>query len=86
MPCMDRSVWTDERLDDLAGRGESQFELLRSETRELRAEMREFRGEMRDMRAEMHADSTRIRRDMFHWAIALFAALSRCTRRWSCTR
>jgi len=83
---MDRSVWTDERLDDLAARGESQFELLRSETRDLREEMREFRAEMRDMRAEMHADSTRIRRDMFHGPSPCSPRSSRCTRRWSCTR
>ena len=67
-PCVDRSAWTDERLDDLAARGKSQFELLRTDIRELREEMRE-------MRAEFHDETTRIRRDMFHGAIALFAAL-----------
>ena len=65
---MERTAWTDERLDDLAARGESQFELLLAEIRALRAEMHEG---FRDMRAE----TTRIRRDMFHAAIALFAAL-----------
>jgi hypothetical protein len=73
MACVDRSVWTDERLDDLAARGESQFELLRGDIHELRDEMR---AEMRDMRAEMHAGFTSIRRDMFHGAVALFGTLS----------
>ena len=72
-------MWSDERIDDLAARGESQFELLRTEMREARVEfreeMRDMRAEMRDMRVEMHEDSTRIRRDMLHGAIALFAAL-----------
>jgi hypothetical protein len=73
MPCVDRSVWTDERLNDLAARGESQFELLRTELRDAREESRQ---EMRDMRAEMHAGFTSVRRDMFHGAVALFGTLA----------
>ena len=69
LSCVDRSVWTDERIDDLAQRGESQFELLREEMRDMRAEMRE-------MRAEMHAGFTSVRRDMFHGAVALFGTLA----------
>jgi hypothetical protein len=68
MACVERSAWTDERLDDLAARGESQFDLLLAEIRALREEMHE---EFREMRGE----TARIRRDMFHGAIALFAAL-----------
>ena len=76
--CMERSAWTDERLDAMSSRVDSQFNLLRTELRsematvrgeigglreEMREEMREFRGELRD-----------VRRDMFHGAIALFGS------------
>lgn len=76
---MERSAWTDERLDDMTARNESQFELLRADIRgtrtDLQTEMREMRMEMRGMRTEMQAEFGAVRRDMFHGAIALFAAL-----------
>jgi hypothetical protein len=65
---MERSVWSDERIDDLVARNDTQFELLLSEIRDTRTEVRELR---RDMQAEFAS----VRRDMFHGAIALFAAL-----------
>lgn len=66
--CVERSAWTDGRLDDLAARNDRQFELLL-------AEMREMRAELRDEVREVREETTGIRRDMFHGAIALFAAL-----------
>jgi hypothetical protein len=40
---MERSVWTDERLDDLAQKVDAGFARVDSEMRELRADMREMR-------------------------------------------
>ena len=54
-------MWSDERIDDLVASSDTRFELLLSEIRELR---RETQTEIRELR-----------RDMFHGAIALFAAL-----------
>ena len=72
--CMERSTWTDERLDDMVARADSQFELLRGEIGELRGDLRreigELREEMRGSIGELHA----VRRDMFHGAIALFGS------------
>lgn len=74
----------------MTARNESQFELLRADIRgtrtdlqtemrelrtDLQTEMREMRMEMRGMRTEMQAEFGAVRRDMFHGAIALFAAL-----------
>jgi hypothetical protein len=84
---VERSAWTDERLDDMAERTQDQFGLLRGDLKdvraelkdthaEFRAEMREFRAEMQTMRAEMQAGFTSIRRDMFHGAVALFGTLA----------
>ena len=64
---MERTSWTDERLDELAARSESQFELLRGDMRDLRAEIRE-------LRTDMHLEITSVRRDMFHGVIALFGS------------
>lgn len=83
---MERSVWTDERLDDMVARHETQFELLRSEIVEMRKEMRdsssELRTEMREGFAEHRAELSKVRRDLLHLTIgmigafaALFAAL-----------
>lgn len=78
---MERSTWSDERLDDLAARGESQFELLRAELRDarnemhgMRAEFRDFRAELRQLRSDMHSELVTVRRDMFHGAIAIFGS------------
>jgi hypothetical protein len=72
---MERSVWTDERVDDMVARNETRFELLHAEMRETRAEMREG---FREMREEL----SKVNRNMLHLTIgmigafaALFAAL-----------
>jgi hypothetical protein len=87
---VERSTWTDERLDDMVARHETQFELLRTEMRDTRtdlaAEMREMRSElaaeMREGFAELRGEMSKVRRDMLHLTIgmigafaALFAAL-----------
>ena len=66
---MERSAWTDERLDDLAATLDTNVKLLHAEVRGLRTEMREeigglrtemreelggLRGEMGGLRQEMH--------------------------------
>jgi hypothetical protein len=61
LSCVERSAWTDERLDDLAARGDSQFELLRTEMRDAREE---FRAEMREMREEFRAEMREFRVEM----------------------
>ena len=57
---MDRTVWTDERLDDLAANTERSFDLLRQEFRELREENQQ---EHRAMRADISA----LRSDLSAW-------------------
>ena len=49
---MDRALWTDERIDDLATRTEGNFELLLQEIRDLRKETRE---ELLAIRADISA-------------------------------
>ena len=82
---MERSAWTDDRLDDMAARNDRQFELLRGDMAEMRTEMREgfaqLRTEMADMRSDFRADMVDFRtemrdtrRDMFHGVIALFGS------------
>lgn len=48
---MERSAWTDERLDDLAATLDTNVKLLHEEIRALRVEMRE---EIGGLRQEMH--------------------------------
>ena len=67
-PCVERSAWTDERLDDMVARIDSRFDRLEAELAEMRIEMREG---FRDLGARI--DDTR--RDMFHGVIAIFGAL-----------
>ena len=57
---MERTAWTDERLDDLVARVDNQFELLRSDIAEFRTEIR---SELRETR-----------RDMFHGFITVFGS------------
>ena len=64
---MERSAWTDERLDDVVARTDKQFDLIW-------AEMRDMRTDMRDMRCEMHDGFVAVRRDMLHGAIAIFGS------------
>ena len=71
---MERSAWTDARLDDMVAATNTHFDRLWEETRDLRAEMRDMRLEMRELRGEMHAGFERLRRDMLHGAIALFGS------------
>jgi hypothetical protein len=57
---MERTTWTDERIDDAFGQ-------LRDEMRDMRAEMRAMRAEtaqgFRDLRQEMHAEFRDVRAD-----------------------
>jgi hypothetical protein len=71
---VERSAWTDERLDDMVATSSANFDRVWAEMHEMRAEMREMRMEMREMRSDMHAGFQGIRRDMFHGAIALFGS------------
>ena len=54
---MDRSEWTDERLNDMVSRLDMQVEFLREEVRGLRAELRE---EIRSVRADMRVESSSV--------------------------
>jgi hypothetical protein len=62
---VERSLWTDDRIDDLVDRLDTRFELLHSELREMRAEMRDAREETRAVRC-----------DLLHGMIALFGVLA----------
>ena len=72
---MERSAWTDERLDDMVARTDGNFDLLRTDIADLRDEMRGMRGEMRDGFRELSARVDDTRRDMFHGVIAIFGSL-----------
>ena len=70
---MERTVWSDERIDDRFAQADRTMAEYRVDMHEFRVEMREFRAEMRDMRTEMHAGFVSLRRDM------LFAFLTMTT-------
>ena len=76
---MERSTWTDERLDDMVARNDSQFERILAEMTGFRVEMRamrtELQAEMREMRTELHSELHDTRRDMFHGMLAIFGSL-----------
>jgi hypothetical protein len=57
---MERTSWTDERLDDLVARVDNQIEL--------------FRGEMAEFRTEIRSELRESRRDMFLGFIAVFGS------------
>jgi hypothetical protein len=61
---MERTVWSDERLDD-------SFTQLRQEMRDLRAEMH---AEFRAIRAEMHEESRAIRRELFQMKLFMLGS------------
>jgi hypothetical protein len=65
---MERSAWTDERLDDVVARHERQFELLR-------AEMRDGFRELRDGLSKLHSDMLSLTTRMIAAFAALFATL-----------
>ena len=65
---MERSAWTDERLDDMVARTDSSFDMLRAEMADMRTEMREG---FRDLASRIDD----VRRDMFHGVIAIFGSI-----------
>jgi hypothetical protein len=66
---MERVAWTDERLDDLAGRMDAGFGLVDRGLRELRSELRseigglrnELRGEIGGLRSEQRGEAGSLR-------------------------
>ena len=58
---MERTAWTDERLDDAFVH--------------LRHEMREMRNDMRELRHEVHADLAQIKLFMLGTFVSLLAAI-----------
>jgi hypothetical protein len=69
---MERTAWTDERLDDFSHRMDAGFERVDRDIRDLRTEMREgfggVRAEMRDeftdVRTEVRDEFTAVRTEM----------------------
>ena len=68
---MERTTWTDERLDDLAHRIDTQLDRFRAEMTEFRTEIR---SDMTEFRAEIRSELRESRRDMFHGFIAVFGS------------
>ncbi len=62
---MERTAWTDERLDDA-------FTELRADMREFRTEMR---AEFRDLRREVHAEISQMKLAMLGGNTAIIAAI-----------
>jgi hypothetical protein len=63
LPClvMERSTWTDERLDDLARRMDAGFDRVDKDLREVRAEMRSQFG---SVRAELRSQVGSVRDEL----------------------
>jgi predicted RNase H-like nuclease (RuvC/YqgF family) len=67
---VERSRWTDDRLDDLAERVmrqdvlEARFESLERRVEDFQQEMREFRAKMRDFRREITAEVQSLRSEL----------------------
>jgi hypothetical protein len=72
MEQMERTAWTDERIDDA-------FTQLRKEMRDMRAEMRDgFRGvreEIRGLRQEMQSEFRDVRADAAHMKLFMLGGL-----------
>src|SRR5690242_14201675 len=80
---VERTRWTDDRLDRLAERGTRQDVLevridgVERSLAGLRDEMREFRAEMRDFRREITADVQSLRSEVYNtnrWMMGLWVS------------
>jgi len=87
---VERSRWTDSRIDELAERVmrqdvlEVRFDALERAFVELRAEMREMRADVREMRAALQTEISELRTDLSGQVSALRGELYD-TRRWLMT-
>ena len=63
---MERTAWTDERLDDA-------FAQLREEMREFRAEIR---GEIRELRRELHSELSQMKLFMLGSNVTILAGIT----------
>jgi predicted phage gp36 major capsid-like protein len=69
---MERSAWTDERLDDLAASIDQRFTLLHEEVRALRTEMHD---EFRELRGDLSAWQRQIAQIGWALVVALIGAI-----------
>ena len=67
---MERTSWTDERLDDAMTRIDARFDRLEAEVADLRREMQSGFG---DIRREMHDGFAQIHRSMYNGTLVLGA-------------
>ena len=72
---MERTTWTDERLDDMVARTESSFETLRSEIAELRVEMRQGFTSAHEERVDLGRRIDDLQGRMFQGATAIFGSI-----------
>jgi hypothetical protein len=76
---MERSAWTDERLDDLAATLDTNVRLLREEVQGLREDMRrevgDLRVDFRELRADFSAWQRQIAQIGWAFAVALTGAI-----------
>jgi hypothetical protein len=76
---MERSAWTDARLDDLAQRVDSGFDRVDRDIRELRADIgtlrSEMHGEIGTLRSEMHGEFSALRLTFLRLGGGLLIAL-----------
>jgi hypothetical protein len=68
MRAVERTAWTDERLDDLARRMDAGFQRVD-------ADIRELRTEVRDMRTELRGDIDALRVTLIRVGGAMMAGL-----------
>jgi hypothetical protein len=76
---MERAMWTDERLDDLARRMDGGFERVDSDIRELRSEVHDqgagLRGEVQQQGSELRGEIAALRVTMMRVGGAVIAGL-----------
>jgi hypothetical protein len=76
MSCVERALWTGERLDDMVDRIEKRFDQVDARFEHFERRMDALDAGMRQLRVEMHRGFESIRRDMFHGLVAMVAAFT----------
>jgi hypothetical protein len=72
---VERTAWTDERLDDLARRMDAGFERVDGDIRELRTEIRDMRAELRSEIDALRVTLIRVGGGMMAGLVGVIAAV-----------
>jgi len=72
---VERSTWTDERLDDKMQAIDRTFELMRDELRGMRTEMRELRQDLTSEMTGLRSDFNALQRQLIQVGFTLVGVL-----------